>query len=55
LSLADRAVAERSGVMRGLDPRIHPASKNFFRNGWIAGSSPAMTDQASNAQDDSAS
>src|SRR5438309_2790631 len=31
------------GVMRGLDPRIHPYSQEFFRRGWIAGSSPAMT------------
>src|SRR3954465_13492805 len=29
--------------MRGLDPRIHPSSKQSFRRGWIAGSSPAMT------------
>jgi hypothetical protein len=29
-------------VIRGLDPRIHPLRKNFFK-GWIAGSSPAMT------------
>ena len=31
-----------SVVMRGLDPRIHPIRKNFFKR-WIAGSSPAMT------------
>jgi hypothetical protein len=29
--------------MRGLDPRIHLLRKKFFKNGWIAGSSPAMT------------
>src|SRR3954451_20996152 len=29
-------------VMRGLDPRIHPSSQDSFE-GWIAGSSPAMT------------
>jgi hypothetical protein len=31
------------GVIRGLDPRIHPSSRKVFRRGWIAGSSPAMT------------
>jgi hypothetical protein len=30
-------------VMRGLDPRIH-RKKQFSRSGWIAGSSPAMTE-----------
>jgi hypothetical protein len=29
--------------MRGLDPRIHQSSKDAFEDGWIAGSSPAMT------------
>jgi pyrroline-5-carboxylate reductase len=29
--------------MRGLDPRIHHPSKESFEDGWIAGSSPAMT------------
>src|SRR4051812_9054909 len=31
-------------VMRGLDPRIHPL-RTTLPNGWIAGSSPAMTEQ----------
>jgi pyrroline-5-carboxylate reductase len=30
--------------MRGLDPRIHHPSKESFEEGWIAGSSPAMTE-----------
>jgi hypothetical protein len=30
-------------VMRGLDPRIHFLREKFYENGWIAGSSPAMT------------
>src|ERR1043166_8288143 len=30
-------------VIRGLDPRIHHSSKRFLQRGWIAGSSPAMT------------
>jgi hypothetical protein len=30
-------------VMRGLDLRIHPLRKSFFKR-WIAGSNPAMTD-----------
>src|SRR5215831_8630795 len=30
--------------MRGLDPRIHPLCKeSLYEDGWIAGSSPAMT------------
>src|SRR3954453_18732577 len=29
--------------MRGLDPRIHPASQRLFSDRWIAGASPAMT------------
>jgi hypothetical protein len=29
-------------VMRGLDPRIH-LEKRLLEDGWIAGSSPAMT------------
>jgi hypothetical protein len=36
-------VATNPVVMRGLDPRIHPLSKKRFFKGWIAGSSPAMT------------
>jgi hypothetical protein len=36
-------------VMPGLDPGIHPSRKNIFsqnvfEKGWIAGSSPAMTE-----------
>jgi hypothetical protein len=32
--------------MPGLDPRIDPASKGtYFEAGWIARSSPAVTDQ----------
>jgi hypothetical protein len=31
-------------VIRGLDPRIHPSGQESFRTGWIAGSSPAMTE-----------
>jgi hypothetical protein len=39
----DRAFATKA-VMRGPDPRIHRSSKMFFcEEGWIAGSSPAMT------------
>jgi hypothetical protein len=34
--------------MRGLDPRIHQ-SRTFCKEGWIAGSSPAMTIQSKNA------
>src|SRR5262249_18183253 len=30
-------------VTPGLDPGVHLLGKNFFRSGWIAGSSPAMT------------
>jgi hypothetical protein len=30
--------------MRGLDPRIHLLRKESFEKGWIAGSSPAMTE-----------
>jgi hypothetical protein len=30
--------------MRGLDPRIHPSSQESFEEGWIAESSPAMTE-----------
>src|SRR5665213_4418591 len=30
-------------VMLGLDPRIHLGKKRFLEEGWIAGSSPAMT------------
>jgi hypothetical protein len=30
--------------MRGLDPRIHHSSQDSFEKGWIAGSSPAMTE-----------
>jgi hypothetical protein len=37
-----------SAVMRGLDPRIHLKSENFLSR-WIAGSSPAMTMEASSA------
>jgi hypothetical protein len=33
--------------MRGLDPRIHHSSPEVFRSGWIAGSSPAMTETKS--------
>jgi hypothetical protein len=33
-----------SVVIRGLDPRIHPSSQSIFQRGWIAGSSPAMTE-----------
>ena len=29
--------------MPGLDPGIHPLTKNFFAKRWMAGSSPAMT------------
>jgi hypothetical protein len=29
--------------MRGLDPRIHLLCKKSYEDGWIAGSSPAMT------------
>jgi hypothetical protein len=38
-----------SAVIRGLDPRIHRprwrtiSSNSLFEEGWIAGSSPAMT------------
>src|SRR5262249_56699142 len=28
---------------RAYDPRIHPLRKKFYVDGWIAGSSPAMT------------
>jgi hypothetical protein len=31
--------------MRGLDPRIHQSSKDSSEDGWIAGSSPAMTQE----------
>jgi hypothetical protein len=37
-----------SAVMRGLDPRIHLKSEDFLSR-WIAGSSPAMTMEASSA------
>jgi hypothetical protein len=30
-------------VMRGLDPRIHLLCKKSYEDGWIAGSSLAMT------------
>src|SRR5260370_36042289 len=30
-------------VTRGLDPRVHRSSQELFAEGWIAGSSPAMT------------
>jgi hypothetical protein len=30
-------------VTRGLDPRVNLLRKNFSQSGWIAGSSPAMT------------
>jgi hypothetical protein len=29
--------------MAGLDPRIHQSSREAFLEGWMAGSSPAMT------------
>src|SRR6266403_436627 len=35
--------AATSCVVRGLDPRTHPPSKDSSRRRWIAGSSPAMT------------
>src|SRR3954453_21812188 len=35
--------------MRGLDPRIHPASQRLFSDRWIAGASPAMTKQKGKA------
>src|SRR5256885_6658365 len=41
------ALPDRSDVMRGLDPRIHPLPECLlkWKTGWIAGSSPAMRDQ----------
>src|SRR5216684_9066234 len=45
LSSGLTGVAVHSDVMRGLDPRIHPLPElHLFGRGWIAGSSPAMTD-----------
>jgi hypothetical protein len=34
-----------SGVTRGLDPRVHPLRKSVLQRRWIAGSSPAMTEE----------
>jgi hypothetical protein len=31
------------GVMAGLDPAIHPSSKEPCEEGWMRGSSPRMT------------
>jgi hypothetical protein len=48
------ALATRSGVIRGLDPRIHdaacahPDDNLCSEASWIAGSSPAMTAQRRN-------
>jgi hypothetical protein len=30
-------------VIAGLDPAIHPSSKNSCEDGWMPGSSPGMT------------
>jgi hypothetical protein len=38
----DRALATKA-AMRGPDPRIIALRKCFCEEGWIAGSSPAMT------------
>jgi hypothetical protein len=35
-------------VMPGLDPGIHQSRKDIFGKGWIAGSSPAMTEVSRN-------
>jgi hypothetical protein len=32
------------GRKRAYDPRIHRLGKNSYEAGWIAGSSPAMTE-----------
>jgi hypothetical protein len=40
----DDYVAQIASVMPGLDPGIHQSSRRVLRRGWIAGSSPAMTD-----------
>ena len=43
---AERSDTDRTyscRVMRGLDPRIHLLREKFHEDGWIAGSSPAMT------------
>jgi hypothetical protein len=42
----DSSAAKICIVMPGLDPGIHPSSQKRFRGGWIAGSSPAMTEKA---------
>jgi hypothetical protein len=39
-SQLDRLV---QSVMRGLDPRLIFFAKDLYEDGWIAGSSPAMT------------
>src|SRR5262245_46420141 len=40
--------------MRGLDPRIHLLRKSFYKDRWIAGSSPAMTADRRELQRDAA-
>jgi hypothetical protein len=40
----ERDIDTRTAVMPGLDPGIHQSSHKHFRRGWIAGSSPAMTE-----------
>jgi hypothetical protein len=37
--------AHLHGVMRGLDPRIHPSSQKCFEEDGLPGRSPAMTGQ----------
>jgi hypothetical protein len=35
--------------MRGLDPRIYLLARKPYEDGWIAGSSPAMTSLSAQA------